>query len=392
MRQVSDNRAVSALFRIFGGKDACCRAEDYEKADWRGMHRFECAVLGFLVPLTVWVAIAEWFVTGLGKWAGVLLALPVAFLALSFLSLVPLVRSSKSQWRFWLSLMVVWGFFRIGGPSIVNGLAWTWAGIFSLNAVAVVLLGLRKSMEWTGSVGIVWRIFLFVSAHAAAVAVGFHWNWQWALLGALVISAMFCWSVLNPYCQWLGPVRLETGDDETLITIDDGPDPRDTPVLLDLLDAYQAKAVFFMIGEKVRAHPDLAREVLRRGHEIGNHTMTHPSGKFWALGPVRTRREIADCQNIIFETTGFRPRWFRAPVGHRNLFTHPIAGEFGLEVMGWNRRGFDAIAKDPEPVLARILPKLSKRDIVLLHEATPVAEEVLEGVLVYLAERSSRFF
>ena len=136
-----------------------------------------------------------------------------------------------------------------------------------------------------------------------------------------------------------------------------------------------------MIGEKVRAHPELAREVIRRGHEIGNHTLTHPQASFWCAGPWRTRREIAGCQQIIEEITGIKPRWFRAPVGHRNLFTHPVATDLGLRVMAWNRRGFDAVEKDAEKVLARILPDLSPGDIVLLHEATPIAAEVLRGVL-----------
>jgi len=345
------------------------------------MHRLECAVLGFLVPLTVWVAIAEGFVAGLGRGLGISLALPVAFLVLSILSLVPFVRGAQCQWRFWLGLMVAWGCFRIGGPPIVNVLAWTWLGIFALNTAALILLGFRKSMRWTGRIGNTWRVFLFVFAHAAMVSLGFHWSWHWALGGAVLMSALFCWSVLNPSCQWLGPVHLETGDDEIWITIDDGPDPDDTPVLLDLLDVHQTKAIFFMIGEKVRAYPELAREVLRRGHEIGNHTMTHPSGEFWSLGPVRTRREIVDCQEVIFETTGFRPKWFRAPVGHRNLFTHPVTGQLGMEIMGWNRRGFDAVAKSPGPVLARILPNLAKGDIVLLHEATSIAAPVLDAVL-----------
>jgi peptidoglycan/xylan/chitin deacetylase (PgdA/CDA1 family) len=168
---------------------------------------------------------------------------------------------------------------------------------------------------------------------------------------------------------------------DILITIDDGPDPTDTPNLLDLLDRHQAKAIFFMIGEKIRAHPELAREVLRRGHEIGNHTLSHPQASFWGAGPLRTWREIAACQELIEEVTGVRPRWFRAPVGHRNWFTHPVTAALGLRVMAWNRRGYDAVGADVAKVLARIVPGMKAGDIVLLHEATPIAEVVLREVL-----------
>jgi peptidoglycan/xylan/chitin deacetylase (PgdA/CDA1 family) len=121
--------------------------------------------------------------------------------------------------------------------------------------------------------------------------------------------------------------------------------------------------------------------VLRRGHEIGNHTMSHPHPVFWCAGPWRTRREIADCQRAAKEVTGFTPRFFRAPCGHRNLFTHPIAREHGLEVMAWSRRGFDAVETDATKALKRILTKIAPGDIVLVHEATPIAVEVMEGLL-----------
>jgi len=198
----------------------------------------------------------------------------------------------------------------------------------------------------------------------------------------VVITSFYCSMVLRPGCQWLGPVRCRSANREILITIDDGPDPHDTPVLLDLLDRYEKKAIFFLIGQKVRRYPDLAREILRRGHQIGNHTMTHPQASFWCATPWRTRKEIEECQRVITEVTGVAAKWFRAPVGHRNWFTHPITNALGLEIMGWNRRGFDAVEKNASKVLSKILPHLESGDIVLLHEGTPIAAEVLEGVLI----------
>lgn len=226
-----------------------------------------------------------------------------------------------------------------------------------------------------------WRMIFLVIAHGLAFMIGARFGLGWAFAACAVVSGLCLWAVLNPGCQWLGPVLRRMPDRRILLTIDDGPDPKDTPDLLDLLDRHGVKAVFFMIGNKVLAHPDLAREVVRRGHEIGNHTMSHPQASFWCAGPWRTRREIAECQRVIQQTTGVAPRWFRAPVGHRNGFTHPVAKSLGLEVMAWNRRGFDALETDAAKVLHRILTKLGPGDIVLTHEATPIAAEVLEGVL-----------
>lgn len=374
----TDNRAVSALFRVFGGAEPPVVADTRVLADCRGMHEHETRVLAILVPLTVLVAIGEWLTRPFGL---LLLALPVAFLVLQLLPFLLQTKSPPSQWFIWFSVCTIWAVFRRHADGVVGIFAYVWLGIAVMNLAAAGVLGWRVSMSWRGNAGVVWRLLVLVIPHLMAVGIGFKFGWPWAILCGAGIAMIFCWAVLNPYSQILGPVQCTTDGDEILITIDDGPDPRDTPVLLDLLDRYQTKAVFFMIGEKVRAHPELAREIVRRGHEIGNHTLTHPQAGFWCAGPWRTRREIAGCQQVIREITGTTPRWFRAPVGHRNLFTHPVISELGLQVMAWNRRGFDAVERDAGKVLARILPDLSPGDIVLLHEATPIAREVVGAVL-----------
>ena len=360
----ADNRAVSALFRVFGGPEATFVADDRALADCRGMHRGECVAFAILVPLTVLVAA--------GTAAGWLLAIPLGFLALNFLPLALGVKSQSVQWWFWLTACVLWAVFHRADAGVAGALAHVWIGIAVMNTSAALMLALKHSNPFRG--------VTFILLHGIAVWIGFHWGWPWALAAGAGIAGAFCWAVVNPYCQWLGPVTTKS-DRGILITIDDGPDPHDTPMLLDLLDHHRTKAVFFMIGEKVRAHPDLACEVLRRGHEIGNHTLTHPQASFWCAGPWRTRREILGCQEIIRETTGFTPRWFRAPVGHRNLFTHPVAARLGLEVVAWSRRGFDAVEENADKVLGRILPDLAAGDIVLVHESTPISVEVLEKLL-----------
>ena len=384
----TDNRAVSALFRVFGGAEPPVVAEAHDFATCRGMNRHEFRVFATLVPLTALVATGDLLAWQLGPVAGILLAFPLTFLALGILPFLFTAKSESMQWRLWFASCVGWAVFRHDAGGIVGLISYVWIAMAVMSLAAVVVLAWQASMRWSGKPGVAWRMFLLVAVHLAAVGIGFKFGWPWVIGCGAVIAAFFCWAVLNPYSQILGPVYQTTDFEVPLITIDDGPDPHDTPVLLDLLDCYQTKAIFFMIGEKVRAHPGLAREVIRRGHEIGNHTLTHPQANFWCAGPWRTRREIAGCQQVIEEVTGIKPRWFRAPVGHRNAFTHPIATDLGLRVMAWNRRGFDAVEKDSETVLARIIPHLSSGDIVLLHESTPIASEVLRGVLEKVANVS----
>ena len=373
MHVQNDNRAVSALFRVFGGKPQLCEAEACQHCDCRGMHSGEWLFLAVWVPLTVVVALGDWLSSRWGVMTGALLAVPIGFLALMLLPLALGGRSPVVQWRLWLWLCTLWALSRVWDGGVARYVAWSWIGVFSLNSVAIFLTSWKNFNFF--------RLVVFVIAHVAALIAGWRFGWEWAIAGGAMIAALYCLAVLRSSCGWLGPVRCKTDHNHILITIDDGPDPHDTPRLLDLLDEHQVKAVFYMIGKKVEAHPDLAREVLRRGHEIGNHTMTHPQASFWCAGPWRTRREIMQCQETIVRVTGYKPRFFRAPAGHRNLFTHPIAHELGLEVMAWSRRGFDAVETDVDKVLDRILTNLAPGDIVLMHEATPIAEQVLAGVL-----------
>jgi hypothetical protein len=381
MRTPPDNRAVSALFRVFGGEGETVVADARELADRAGMHGGECAVFAFLIPLTVLIAIGEGLVRGLGVVAGCVLAFPATFVALNLLPFLLGAKRQRAQWFLWLLALVIWAVSRRGAGGVVGLMAYVWIGVAVLNFAAGCVLDGQAAMGLTGKRGVFLRISGLILMHGIALGIGFKFGWPWAVGAGAGIGGAVCAAVLRPGCQWLGPVYRTTDFSGILVTIDDGPDPEDTPVLLDLLDLYQTKAIFFMIGEKVRAHPELAREVVKRGHEIGNHTMTHPQASFWCAGPWRTRREIRECQQVVKDATGITPRWFRAPVGHRNLFTHPVARALGLRVMAWNRRGYDAVETDATKVLARILPDLGAGDIVLLHEATPIAGNVLAGVL-----------
>lgn len=374
------NRAVSALFRVFGGPGRRAVADGFERTRFSAMHAGERLILGWIVPLTVFAAVSEWLVHWCGPVTGWLLFFPVGLLVFNLLAFFLPGRKVTVQWWVWLLLFTGWAWWRKDAGGYIIGFAWLWLAIFSLNTLSHLILGFGRTLKLSGWPGMIWRLSVFLILHGVALMALWLWGWGWALAGGGLISGLYCLAVLRPICQWLGPVTDFREGEPPLITIDDGPCPVDTPALLDLLDLHGCKAVFFLIGEKVRSHPELACEIVRRGHDIGNHTMTHPQATFWCAGPWRTRREIAACQKIIEETTGVAPRLFRAPVGHRNLFTHPVTAELGLEVMAWSRRGFDAVEKDPEKVLARILP-ISRGDIVLMHEGTSIAPQVLEGVI-----------
>jgi peptidoglycan/xylan/chitin deacetylase (PgdA/CDA1 family) len=203
------------------------------------------------------------------------------------------------------------------------------------------------------------------------------------------------YSVLIPNTSGLVPVKrafAATGR-EVWLTIDDGPDPETTPALLDSLDSHGAKAVFFVIGEKVRRHPELARLIAQRGHELGNHTQSHPLAFFWCAGGARTAREIDGCCDAILEATQVRPRFFRSPAGIKNLFLCGVLARRGLAFLGWSSRARELGYSSPERPLRRLVRGVKPGAILLTHDSGPNAKvraEVIRGLLAFLSAEGYR--
>lgn len=215
------------------------------------------------------------------------------------------------------------------------------------------------------------RIILAFAALAPVLTV-LLWSKSIPLaIGILFISHMLIlYPTLKPTSQWLGPVAtsFQTAEKEVWLTIDDGPDPDDTPRILDLLDLHQGRATFFVKGSSVASRPDVAAEIVRRGHSLGNHSMTHPSGTFWCLPPASIAAEIDRCSEAVQGATETRPTLFRAPVGMKNPFVHPLLATRAMQLIGWSARGFDGVRTDCDSIVSAILSGIRPGSIVLVHE------------------------
>lgn len=234
-------------------------------------------------------------------------------------------------------------------------------------------------------------IALHLLAWVAVITAPGQWPWALAAVAAnhLLIAAAGLW----PRSHWLGPnwTRLpaaSTARHEIALTIDDGPDPVVTPQVLDLLDRYAVQATFFCIGQQAARHPDLCREIVRRGHAVENHSQQHRH-YFSLMGPRGLRHELQAAQDTLTGISGQRPLFFRAPAGLRNPFLEPVLARLGLRLASWSARGFDTRVSDAERVKGSLLRGLRAGAILLLHdghaartaEGIPVVLEVLPTVL-----------
>lgn len=187
-----------------------------------------------------------------------------------------------------------------------------------------------------------------------------------ALAGLAGTAAWMAYGVRGRSSRMFGPsVCKGAGDRRSIaLTFDDGPSEQ-TPALLDVLAELNVKATFFQCGFHVRRLPRVARLVVDWGHEIGNHSDTHPRFDFHSHESIR--RELLAAQTSIYEITGFRPQLFRAPYGVRWFGMDAVQRELNLLGVMWTVIGRDW--KWPAGRIGRLLlAKARPGGIVCLHD------------------------
>lgn len=229
-------------------------------------------------------------------------------------------------------------------------------------------------------------LILNLAGKLAAIVVG--WTAPAAALALwFAPDALLAYHVFAPRAQGLVRVhrRFRTARREVWLTIDDGPDPEDTPRILERLAAHGARATFFVIGENAARHPELVRAIAAAGHEVAHHTHTHPLGMFWCASPARVAREL-DAGLAALREAGVRPTRFRPPAGIKSLWLAPALRARGLTCVGWSARGLERRPGDAGTVADRVLRRLAPGAILLLHEGPRVPGPIrVEGVRRVLA-------
>lgn len=221
-------------------------------------------------------------------------------------------------------------------------------------------------------------------ASAGAIALG-----NYPALGIIITVLLIAMGLGVALPQWrmFGPFICQGDNSQrrVALTFDDGPDPRSTPALLDLLRAENVPATFFCIGRNVAAHPQIVARIAQEGHLLGNHTYTH-SNATNCFGVARLTDEMLRTQSATRDAAGTTPVYFRPPMGLSNPRVFKAAAGLGLKVIGWTARGIDTQIRDSNRVVQRILRGVRPGAIILLHDGNIPPERLLATVKLLLAK------
>ncbi|HEY5927513.1 MAG TPA: polysaccharide deacetylase family protein [Kofleriaceae bacterium] len=203
------------------------------------------------------------------------------------------------------------------------------------------------------------------------------------LLAPVVVGALaylFCYGGFEGPIDWAMNTATHGSRDQrrVALTFDDGPDPLRTPALLDALAELGAPATFFLLGKRVDEHPALAARIAREGHELGNHTYSHP---YLPLSRSKTvARELAATDAAIARATGIVPVLARPPYGGRSPRNVCVFDRKGKRVVLWDVNSFDWKGKCAATIAERVLARVRPGSIILLHEARAGGEVTVEAV------------
>jgi peptidoglycan/xylan/chitin deacetylase (PgdA/CDA1 family) len=191
--------------------------------------------------------------------------------------------------------------------------------------------------------------------------------------GALAAAVAAGWHSMSPASQLYGRTftGLPAGTRKLALTFDDGPNDPWTLRLLDVLARHNARATFFMIGRYVQQRPEIARLVAEAGHEIGNHTFTHPNLIF--SSPARLRGELAQCSSALAEAVGQRPVLFRPPYGGRRPDVLSVAARSGLQTIMWRASSYDWSLPTSDAIVAKLAGQIHGGEVILMHDGSHLA-------------------
>ena len=176
------------------------------------------------------------------------------------------------------------------------------------------------------------------------------------------------------------------------LTFDDGPHPKLTPMILDILKEYGIHATFFLVGENAERYPEIVKRILREGHEIGNHTFSHVEAT--KIDKKMIREEIRRCESAIERISGVKPRFFRPPCGAIDSELGDLCDSLGYRVVLWSVDTRDWCRIPSVEITEQVLRSVKNGDIILMHDyigSNSPTPNALKKIIPALIERGYAF-
>lgn len=229
-----------------------------------------------------------------------------------------------------------------------------------------------------------------------------HRDFRRRLMRRRMTLACLCAALLALSAMYIGPLQKEATDvlavkrvlpvysvereDKVIsVTFDASWGGDKTMAILDLLDEYDAKATFFLVGIWVDKYPELVKEIAARGHEIGNHSDSH--AHFTQISESQIRQELDACSDKIEALTGTRPTLFRPPYGDYDNKVVTVTRAEGYECVQWSIDSLDWKNRGVSDLVKRATTNVQKGDIILFHNDSQYIVEALPQVLAYYKQQ-----
>ncbi|MEI6434653.1 MAG: polysaccharide deacetylase family protein [Bacteroidota bacterium] len=238
--------------------------------------------------------------------------------------------------------------------------------IIGLNFVSLISHSLHYG--WFGCHFYFWNISVFVAYSGISFALAF-----------------------LPCSNFHHPVlcKGETTEKVLSLTFDDGPDPKNSPLVLETLRKHDITATFFCIGKNLEGNEELIRQMVSEGHLIGNHSLSH-SIRFDFFSSGRIKAELLKTNEIITNITGKTPNFFRPPFGVVNPLVSSALKGISLQTVCWNIRSLDTVIRNPKKISDRIFTRLKPGSIILLHDHSDFSTRYLDNLLLKIKDAGFR--
>ncbi len=187
--------------------------------------------------------------------------------------------------------------------------------------------------------------------------------------------------------------EVPTKEQVIALTFDDGPDPKDTPAILNLLRQYEAKATFFVVGQRIEEYPELVIRETLEGHEIANHTYSHPYFNRRATNE-KIRSEMEKTNDAILQVTGQQPHLFRPPGGYYSDQLVRVSKYFHYQIVlwSWHQDTEDWNTPGVDKIVNKVLNNARNGDIVLFHDYVEGRTQTVAALARILPELKRRGF